>query len=86
MQIKVKLTPKASQNAVQGWFEDENGKKLLKVSVTAVPEKGKANKAMISVISKHFKVPKTSISLISGDTSRLKIIEIKDGDKTKNFS
>lgn len=75
--ISVKLTPKASKNTVIGWETDLFGKKTLKCAVTAVPEKGKANKALIQLLSKHFGVSKSSITIVRGETSRLKIIEIQ---------
>ena len=73
MIINVKVIPKSSQNKVLG-FEGE----VLKVRCTAVPKKGKANDSVIKLLSKHFKVPKSSITLIKGKTSSLKIFEILD--------
>ena len=52
---------------------------MLKARVTAVPEKGKANKALIVLIAKSLGIAKSSIDLVSGDTSRKKILRI-DGD------
>ncbi len=52
---------------------------LLKARVTAVPEKGKANKALIALVAKSLGIAKSSIDLVSGDTSRKKILRI-DGD------
>ena len=77
MRITVKLTPKASKNAVQGWVEGADGQKWLKCSVTAVPDKGKANAALIDLLADYYGVPKTSISIVRGATDRLKIIEIQ---------
>jgi len=77
----LKLTPKASRNEVKGWDTDSKGNKFLKCSVTAVPEKGKANKALIILLSKHFKVPKSAIKIVRGDANREKVIEI-EGVKT----
>ena len=74
--ITVKLTPGAKQNKVIGWEEDLFGDRTLKVQVTAIPEKGKANKALIALLSKHWKVSKSSITIIRGETSRIKILEI----------
>ncbi len=45
---------------------------LLKASVTAVPEGGKANKALIGLLAKTWRLPKTSFSLLSGASSRRK--------------
>ncbi|NTU69852.1 DUF167 domain-containing protein, partial [bacterium] len=49
----------------------------FKILIKSVPEKGKANKELISILSKHFKVPKSTVSLLSGHTSRNKIINIE---------
>ena len=79
--VTVKLTPGAKKNEVVGWEEDLFGKRILKISVTAIPEKGKANKAMIALLSKHWRVPKSAIMIVRGKTSRVKKLEI-EGIKT----
>jgi len=56
-----------------------DGQSHLKARVTAVPEKGKANKALIALLSKSLKVPKSMITVVSGETSRQKILRI-EGD------
>lgn len=56
---------------------DAAGHTYLKVSVTAVPEKGRANAALIKLLAQKLGLPKTSISLIAGETSRLKTLHIK---------
>ena len=75
--LTVKLTPKASRNGVQGWADGPDGTRVLKVSVTAVPEKGKANEALIALLSKEWKLPKKAFSLIRGETDRLKVLKIE---------
>lgn len=72
LRFKVKLAPASRQNAILGW---ENG--ALKCSVTAAPEKGKANAALIALLAKNLPVAKTSIRVVSGETSRLKTLEIE---------
>lgn len=74
--ITVRLTPKAAKNAIQGWADGPDGEKILKACVTTVPENGKANKALIALLSKNFKTPKSNILIIKGETSRLKTIRI----------
>ncbi|MCB1559420.1 MAG: DUF167 domain-containing protein [Alphaproteobacteria bacterium] len=49
---------------------------MLKVSVTAVPEKGKANQSLIKLLSKHWKIPKSEIEIIKGETERHKILSV----------
>lgn len=79
--VTIKLTPKASRNAVQGWAEDAEGNKILKVSVTTVPEKGKANEALIELLAKEWKLPKKAFSLIRGETDRLKVLKVSGLEK-----
>ena len=52
---------------------------MLRVRVKAVPDKGKANAAVIALLAKALSVPKSAMTLVSGDTARLKTIEI-EGD------
>ncbi len=75
--ILVKLSPNASRNEVKGWADGPDGKRMLKASVTAVPEKGKANAALIELLAAHFGVPKSRISIVRGETEKLKTIEIQ---------
>ena len=73
MRIKVKVKPNAKKEEIK---EIEPG--FYEIRVTVVPEKGKANKKVIEVLSKHLKVPKSKIKLVRGETSREKIFEISD--------
>lgn len=79
-QITIRLTPCAKQNAIIGWEENLFGDRTLKVQVTVVPEKGKANKALIALLSKAWKVPKSAITIKRGDKSCTKILEIEELD------
>ena len=79
IRLPIKVTPKASADRIQGWAEDEAGQKLLKIAVTAVPEDGKANKAVIALLAKRLKLPKSAIEIVSGATDRRKTLLI-DGD------
>jgi uncharacterized protein (TIGR00251 family) len=81
LQINVRLTPKASRDAIQGWIWDAEGHPVLKVGVTAVPEKGKANEALIALLAKSWKLPKGGIVLVRGDTDRNKTLILLDLSK-----
>jgi len=85
MLVIIHLTPKASHNKVEGWALDSEGQKVLRVKVTAVPEGGKANAALIKLLSKHLRIAKSKISLIRGETSRIKHVEI-EMDETEFLS
>lgn len=77
MKISVKVIPNTKQNEVVDDSVDLLGARILKVKVNQPPEDGKANKAVIELLSEYFKVRKSAISIIAGETSRNKIIEIK---------
>ena len=79
VRIAVRITPKASKNAITGWGTDADNMPVLKVAVTAVPEKGKANAALIALLSKEWKIPKSQIVLEKGDTDRNKILSLPAG-------
>lgn len=74
--VSVRLTPKASANRIQGIARDADGTAVLKVQVTAIPEAGKANEALVKLLAKTWKLPKTSLSVVSGATSRRKVVRI----------
>lgn len=75
--VAVRLTPKSSANRIQGLAESAgDGTAHLKVAVTAVPEDGKANAALLKLLAKTWKLPKTSLTIASGATSRRKVVHI----------
>ena len=71
MRIYVKVTPRAGKNEVLKVSDGE-----YKVKVTAVPEKGKANESLIELLAYHFAVPKSSVRIIAGRSTRTKIVDI----------
>ncbi len=75
--LHIKLTPGASRNEIQGWAEGTDGMRFLKISVTAIPENGKANAAMIKLLAKQCRIPKSAFILKSGATDRYKTIMIE---------
>ena len=79
--IRVKIVPNSSKNDLI--IENE----FIKVKVTAQPIENKANKALVEFLSKRFKVPKTSIEIVKGDTSKEKtlLFSIKDEEKKQKI-
>jgi uncharacterized protein len=76
----LRLTPKGSRDAVDGWAHDAGGAPILKARVTVPPEDGKANVALVSLLAATFAVPKSAVTIISGATARTKRIQI-GGDR-----
>ncbi len=77
--LSVRLTPGSSQEALGGAWTDEKGAHWLSARVRAVPEKGRANVALIALLAKGLDWPKGAILLESGDTNRLKRLRIIGG-------
>ena len=76
--LAIRLTPRASRERIGGIFADAQGQNWLQASVTAPPDKGKANAALIALLAGTLKLPPSSIFLETGDTSRLKRLRLKD--------
>ncbi len=79
VRLAIRLTPNGGRDAIDGIELDGEGGMLLKARVTAVPEKGKANEALIALVAKSLGIAKSSVTIASGDTARKKILRI-DGD------
>ncbi len=72
--VAIRLTPKASANRIRAIERQSDGSSVLRVSVTAAPQAGKANAALLKLLAKAWKLPKTSLSVVSGATSRRKVV------------
>ena len=69
-EIAVRVTPRAARNAVT--LDGE----MIRVTVTVVPEDGKANAAVIKLLAKALGVAKSRLVLVRGATSRDKLFRI----------
>jgi hypothetical protein len=77
--LHLRVTPNAGADRIDGTELRDDGSAVLRVRVRAVPDKGKANAAAIALLAKALGVPKSAVTLTSGDTARFKTIEI-EGD------
>jgi uncharacterized protein (TIGR00251 family) len=76
MRLQLKVAPKASRDAVGGWMGE-----VLKVSVTAVPERGKANEAVVELLAQALALPKSAVRVVRGQASPQKWVEIDGLDE-----
>ncbi len=74
--MSVRLTPKGGRDQVGGIEVLADGRAVLKARVRAVPADGQANAALIALLAKALDVPRSAVTLIAGDISRIKRIEI----------
>ncbi len=71
MRLSVKVQPGARREEITGF---EGG--VLRMRVTAPPEKGKANEAVVALLAKTLGVAKRDVTLVRGVTSRQKVLEV----------
>ncbi len=71
--LNIKVVPGSSVDQVAGWLGDE-----LKVRVSAPPENGKANQAIIALLAKTLGIPKRDLTITNGATSPHKTVEIQN--------
>ena len=77
---KVRLTPKASRRAIDGLTSDANGDVLIAARVTAAPEKGRANAALLKLLAHTWRVAPSRLSIVRGASHRLKTVAIAEPD------
>ena len=71
--VRVMGAPKASRNQIDGVVASTQGS-AVKVRVTAAPENGKANQAILKLLAKAWHVPVSHLSVASGQTDRHKTV------------
>lgn len=76
VELRVRLTPKASRDEIQGRAETPDGI-AIKARVRALPADGEANAAIEALIAKWLGVPKTAVTVAHGAKSRVKILAIR---------
>ena len=75
--IFVRLTPGSARESIEGWDEDGQGRRYLKVRVRAAPIEGRANAALLALLADALGVARSRLTLARGDTARLKAIDIE---------
>ena len=70
--LKIKVTPKSRKTEIANVLGDGT----IKMKLTSVPEKNKANEELIKFLANIFEVSTDQIALLQGQTSRLKIVKI----------
>jgi uncharacterized protein YggU (UPF0235/DUF167 family) len=78
----LRVTPRGGRDDIDGIETLASGKRVLKMRVRAIAEGGEANRAVMGLLAKALGVPKSSVKLLSGATSRMKQVAI-DGDPSK---
>ena len=74
--IGIRVTPRSAKPGIGDWKTDSRGRPFLEVRVAAAPSDGAANDEVIKLIAKALGIPKSSLEIVSGQTSRLKRISL----------
>lgn len=74
--LRLRVTPNAGCDVIEGYGALADGTEVLRIRVAAVPDKGKANAAVIALLAKALHLPRSAITLVAGDTARLKTVRI----------
>ncbi len=82
VRVRLRVQPRARRNRVDGLVAEADGGVALKVAVTAVPEDGQANAAVIALLAKAWGLPKSAFTVVAGAADRRKIIHLQ-GDPAR---
>ncbi len=76
LRLTVRLTPRGGRDALGGVRRDQAGRAQLLARVSAPPVEGAANAALVRLVAKALSVPKSAVAITSGETARIKTLEI----------
>lgn len=76
VRLAVRLTPRASREAVDGVVQGADGRPVLQLRLAAPPVDGAANAALIAFVAKALRLRKSEVAIVSGDKARLKLLEL----------
>ncbi len=76
LRLRVRLTPRGARDELEGMEVLADGRAVLKARVRAAPENGAANAALEKLIAKTLRVPKSSVSVRAGATTRVKTLHV----------
>ena len=79
MKLLLKVITNAKTNKIE-INENKNKSEDYKVYLTTTPVKGEANKDLIKLLAKYFQVSKSNITIVKGETSHYKVIEIDNNE------
>lgn len=74
--LQIRVTPRASRNEVAGLRAGEDGRMSVHVKVTASPDKGKANEAVIACLAAWLKLRRSDLAIVAGAAGRSKSVRI----------
>jgi uncharacterized protein (TIGR00251 family) len=83
LRISIKVIPDSKNDEIAEFLQDLNGMYIMRIKIKQSPHEGKANEALVRLLSEYLELPKSHIDIIAGYTSKQKIVEITDFDHAK---
>ena len=77
LRVFVRLQPKARRARIEGVVAEPDGRTAFKVAVTAPPASGKANAALVSLLGRSWRLPKSAIEIVGGTSDRRKTLLLR---------
>jgi uncharacterized protein (TIGR00251 family) len=79
MRLRIHVSPNSRRPGIE---ELPDG--TLKVRVSAPPQEGKANQAVIEALARHFGIPRTQVRIVHGQAGRQKVVETAGATSSKS--
>ncbi|MGH6931355.1 MAG: DUF167 domain-containing protein [Dongiaceae bacterium] len=76
VRVRLRVQPRARTNRVHGLGADADGGAAVKLTVTAAPEDGKANAAVIELLAREWGLAKSAMKIVLGAADRRKVIQV----------
>ena len=78
--LSIRVTPRSAKPGIGDWKTDPGGRPFLEVRVASAPAGGAANEEVIELLAKALGLPKSSLTIVSGQAARLKRVELPFND------
>ncbi|HEV2099129.1 MAG TPA: DUF167 domain-containing protein [Stellaceae bacterium] len=76
LRVAVRLTPRAKADRLVAVAAAADGKRMIKASVIAPPEDGRANEALLRLLARAWKLPRHDLAIVAGAASRHKTVRV----------
>jgi uncharacterized protein len=74
--VAIRLSPRGQADRLVGVVAADGARRVLKATVTAPPEGGRANAALLGLLARSWQLPQRDLSIVQGATSRNKVVRI----------
>lgn len=76
LEVRLRVTPRARAERIEGVIADADGRLRLKVAVTEAADRGRANEAVIAALARAWDLPKSTLAIVAGATDRRKTLAL----------